>query len=121
MASMNPRRGDIVRVRLDPVIGSEQAGERPALVVSPDFINARGPIVLVAAITSQKTERVYPFEVLLEPPVGGLRLRSKVMLMHLRSIDKRRIVGSYGPIDASTQTLVDEAIRVATGLIQLDD
>jgi mRNA interferase MazF len=86
----NPKRGDIVRVRLDPVEGSEQAGERPALVISPDVINEHSPVILIAALTSQKTERVYPFEVLVEPPEGGLRRRSKVLLMQLRAVDKRR-------------------------------
>jgi mRNA interferase MazF len=118
---MNPRRGEIVRVRLDPVVGSEQAGERPALVISPDFINARGPLVMVAAITSQKTDRLYPFEVLIEPPEGGLRLRSKVMLMQLRSIDKRRIIGSFDVVSDVTLNHVDEAIKIATGLIALED
>lgn len=52
------RRGDLVRVRIDPVEGSEQGGERPALVVSPDLINEHSPVVLVIAITSRKTEKV---------------------------------------------------------------
>ena len=117
----NPKRGDVVRVRLDPVVGSEQAGERPALVVSPDFINDRGPIILVAAITSQKTERIYPFEVVIEPPDGGLRMRSKVMLMHLRSIDKRRLTGKYGQVSDAVMLAVDDAVRIATGLTNLDD
>jgi len=106
-----------VRVKLDPVVGSEQAGERPALVISPDLINDKSPIVLVAAITSQKTDRIYPFEVLIEPPGGGLRLPSKVMLMHLRSVDKRRLTGRYGAIDEETMAKVAEALKVATGLI----
>lgn len=122
MSSKNsPKRGDIVRVRLDPVEGSEQAGERPALVLSPDFINDRSPIILIAAITSQKTERAYPFEVVIDPPEGGLRLRSKVMLMHIRSIDKRRITGRYGAVEDATIARVEEAVKVATGLSRLED
>ncbi len=66
-----PRRGEIVRVRLDPVEGSAQGGTRPALVLSPDVINEHCPVVLIASITGKKTERVYPFEVLIEPPAGG--------------------------------------------------
>lgn len=116
----NPKRGDIVRVRLDPVVGSEQAGERPALVISPDFINDRSPIILIAAITSQKTERIYPFEVLVEPPEGGLRMRSKVMLMQLRSVDKRRIAGRYGSVSDAVMAHVEDAIRIATGITSLD-
>ena len=111
-----PRRGDVVRIRLDPVVGSEQAGERPALVISPDVINDHGPVILIASITSQKTKRTYPFEVLVEPPEGGLRYASKVMLMHLRSVDKRRLTGSYGRVSDETMRRVEEALKVATGL-----
>ena len=110
------KRGDVVRVRLDPVEGSEQGGERPALVVSPDLINQHSPVILIAAITSKKTDRVYPFEVLVESPEGGLRIRSKVLLIHLRSVDKRRIAGRYGMLNEQTMLHVDAAIRIATGL-----
>ncbi len=115
----SPKRGNIVRVRLDPIEGSEQAGERPALVVSPDIINQNSPIILIASITSQKTERVYPFEVLIEPPEGGLKYRSKVMLMHLRSIDKQRLTGHYGTVSAATMLRVEAAIKIATGITKI--
>jgi mRNA interferase MazF len=110
------RRGQVVRVRLDPVEGSEQGGIRPALVLSPDVINEHCPVVLIASITSKKTDRVYPFEVLIEPPEGGLTQRSKVLLMHLRSVDQRRLVGSYGIVSDQTMRAVEEALKVATGL-----
>ena len=116
-STSSPKRGEVVRVRLDPVVGSEQAGERPALVVSPDLINEQSPIILIAAITSQKTQRVYPFEVLIEAPEGGLRLRSKVMLMHLRSVDKKRLSGRYGAVTDETMARVEEALKIATGLV----
>jgi mRNA interferase MazF len=114
----NPARGDVVRVRLDPVVGSEQAGERPALVLSPDLINERSPVILIAAITSQKTDRVYPFEALIEPPEGGLTQRSKVLLMQLRSVDKERLTGRYGTISKATMQRVENALKTATGLTQ---
>jgi mRNA interferase MazF len=101
------------------VEGSEQAGERPALVISPDLINERGPLLSIAAITSKKTDKVYPFEVLLDPQEAGLTRPSKVMLMHLRSVDKRRLTGEYGRVGRETMLLVDEAIKVATGLIHM--
>lgn len=116
---ISPSRGEVVRVRLDPVLGSEQAGERPALVISPDLINERSPVILIASMTSQKTERLYPFEALIEPPEGGLALPSKVLLMQLRSIDKQRLVGSYGRVSEKTMQRVEEALKVATGLIRL--
>lgn len=113
------KRGDIVRVRLDPVVGSEQAGERPGLIISPDLINEHSPVVLLAALTTQKTDRVYPFEALIEPPEGGLKLRSKVLLMQLRAIDKRRLKGRYGSVSAETMLRVDQAIKIATGLTRI--
>ena len=114
--SQDPKRGEVVRVRLDPAEGSEQAGERPALVLSPDFINLHSPVVILAAITTKKTERVYPFEALVAPPEGGLKQRSKVMLMQIRSVDKRRLLGSIGKVSPTTMRAVDEALKVATGL-----
>lgn len=114
-----PKRGEVVRVRLDPAVGSEQAGERPALVISPDLINQHSPVVLLAALTSQKTERVYPFEVLIEPPEGGLKLRSKVLLMQLRSVDKGRLSGRYGEVSEATMQRVEDALKIATGLVKL--
>lgn len=115
----SPRRGEIVRVRLDPVVGSEQAGERPALVLSPDLINERSPVILIAAITSQKTDRIFPFEAVVEPPDGGLSVRSKVMLLQLRSVDKERLVGRYGKVSETTMQRVEEALKVATGLTRV--
>ena len=53
------RRGDIVRVRLDPTEGSEQGGVRPAVVLSPDLINASSPVILVAPLTTKKTDRLF--------------------------------------------------------------
>ncbi|MFN4217925.1 MAG: type II toxin-antitoxin system PemK/MazF family toxin [Candidatus Bipolaricaulia bacterium] len=112
------RRGDIVRVQLSPIVGSEQAGERPALVISPDVINEHSPVILIVPLTSKKTEHVYPFEALIEPPEGGLAQRSKAMLTHLRGVDKRRIREIHGRVSAETMHRVEEALKVATGLIE---
>lgn len=106
-------------MRLDPVEGSEQAGERPVLVVSPTFINERAPVILVAAITSQKTDRIHPTEVLIEPPEGGLPRRSKVLLLHLRSVSKTRITGHGGAVSDATMQRVAEAVQIVTGLVQI--
>lgn len=72
--------------------------------------------MLIASITTKKTERVYPFEVLIEPPEGGLKQRSKVLLMQMRSIDKRRLTGFHGTLSLASMTFVEAAIKVATGL-----
>lgn len=110
------KRGDVVRVRLDPTEGSEQAGERPALVLSPDVINRHCPIILIAPVTSKKTERIYPFEALIEPSEGGLPMRSKVLLMQTCSLDKSRLLGYYGHLSEETMLQVDQALKVAAGL-----
>jgi mRNA interferase MazF len=104
---------------LDPVEGSEHSGERPGLVISPDLVNEHSPVILVAAITSRKTERVYPFEVLIEPPEGGLAQRSKALLMQMRSLDKRRVLGRYGSLGEAAMGRVDVALRISTGLTPL--
>jgi mRNA interferase MazF len=113
------KRGDVVRVRFDPTEGSEQSGERPALVISPALINDRVPVVLVAPITSRKTDRAYPFEALIEPPEGGLRLRSKVMPLQLRCVEHVRITGRYGRVSDEVMARVDEALKIAVGLTRL--
>ena len=110
------RRGDVVRVRLDPVEGSEETGECHALVISPDLINEHSPVIIVAAVTSKNTDRVYPFEALIEPPDGGISTRSKVCLMQIRSIDKRRVIGRCGRVGRDTMQSVEEALRIATGM-----
>ncbi len=120
MAVSFPRRGEVVRVRLDPTVGSEQAGERPAIVISPNLINEHSSVVLIASLTSKRTESVYPFEVLIEPPEAGLTMRSKVRLMQLRSIDKSRIFASYGVVSEAKMLEIEEALRIATGLTRLD-
>lgn len=115
--TLSTQRGDVVRIRLDPVVGSEQGGVRPVLVISPDVINHHSPVILVAPITSKKTERAFRFEAIIDPPEGGLTLRSKVMLMQLRSIDKQRIISRLGTVSDETMRNVEHALQVATGMV----
>ena len=112
----NPKRCEVVQVHFGQPEGSEQAGTRPALVISADLVNEYSPVILVASITSRKTERVYAFEALIEPPDGGLLVTSKVSLIQIRGIDKRRIIGHYGSISEDAMERVEAALRVATGL-----
>lgn len=69
------RRGEVLLVRLDPVEGSEQGGTRPVVVLSSDILNEALPVLTVAAITSRKADRIFPTEVPLTPPDGGLSKR----------------------------------------------
>ncbi len=112
-------RGDVVRVRFDPTEGHEQAGVRPAVVLSPELINENLGIVMVAAITSKRLDIVLPIEVLLEAGDGGLKVDSKVMLMQTRSIDKRRVFSVYGTLSAETMKRIDMALSISTGLTRI--
>ncbi len=108
-------RGDIVRVDFEPVEGSEQAGTRPALVISPEIIN-RGDVIVAAPITSQKTDRVFAWESLIEAGEGGLTLLSKVMFRHTRGVSTSRIMGAYGTVSPETLERIEKPLKIAVGL-----
>lgn len=110
------RRGDVLTVRLDPVEGSEQGGTRPVLVVSNDVLNEALPVLMVAVITSKKVERVFPTEVLLQAPEGGLKKTSKVLLYQVRTISKDRIKSRLGAVNARTMSGVEQALSLALDL-----
>ena len=90
MAWNPPQRGDVLRVRLDPVEGHEQAGTRPVLTISSDVINQHSPVILVACITSQKVQRVFPFEAVIELPEGGLAISDMLAQIAL-GIEEQRV------------------------------
>ena len=90
------------------------------LIAAPQATgHLHSPVILVAAITTRKTERIYPFEALVEPPEGGLEQRSKVLLIQLRALDKRRILSRYGKLMPETMQRVEAALRIAVGLTRL--
>src|ERR1051326_2103080 len=86
-----PKRGEIFLVNFDPTLGAEIQKPRPALVIQNDIANRHSAITIVAAITSQFEEPLYPTEVLIQAPQGGLRTDSVALLNQIRSIDKRRL------------------------------
>jgi mRNA interferase MazF len=101
-AVIRPKRGEVYLVNFDPTVGAEIQKTRPALVVKNDMANRHSPITIVAAITSQVDESLYPTEVLIQPPEGGLSLPSVVLLNQIRSIDKRRLVRRLGVLTPAT-------------------
>lgn len=114
-----PRRGEIYFVDLDPIIGSEQGGHRPALVIQNDVGNQYSPIIIVAAITSRPSARPRLTDVSIQPGSSGLRLQSRVLLNQIRTIDKRR-VGSYvGHLTSEEMSKINEAITISLGLIPI--
>jgi mRNA interferase MazF len=116
---IRPRRGEIYLVNLDPTIGAEIQKTRPALVVQNDIANRHSPITRVAAITSQFDDPLYPTEVLVESPEGGLAIRSVVLLNQVRSIDTRRLIKRTGKLSPATMEQVDRAILISFGLMGL--
>jgi len=114
-----PRRGEVYLVTFDPTVGSEIQRTRPALIIQNDIANRHSPITIVAAITSQFEEPLYPTEVLITPPEGGLTTASVALLNQLRSIDRRRLVRRLGRVTEATMERVNRAMQLSLGLIQL--
>lgn len=108
-----PRRGEVYWVRLDPVVGSEIAKTRPAVIISNDIGNEFSARVIVAPLTTGGLERVYPFEVLIPAHEGGLPQASKVVLDQIRTLDKQRLGQRLGLLPPERMRAVDLAIRVS--------
>ena len=109
------RRGDLFYADLNPVVGSEQGGIRPVLVIQNDVGNHFSPTVVVAAITSQKAKNSLPTHILLED-VPGLAPTSLLLLEQLRTIDRKRLRGYIGRISKEKMLEVDAALAISIGI-----
>jgi mRNA interferase MazF len=118
-ALVPPQRGEVYLVNFDPTLGAEIQKTRPALIVQNNVANRHSAITIVAAITSQFDQPLYPTEVLISPPEGGLRTDSVALLNQIRSIDKQRLVRRLGTLKPETMERVDQAILISMGLIQI--
>lgn len=116
---MDIRRGDLVVADLSPVVGSEQGGLRPVLVIQNDVGNRFSPTVIIAAITSQIEKSKLPTHVELSAREFGLTRNSVVLLEQVRTIDKRRIQQKLGRLDSKTMELVDDALAISLGLVNI--
>ena len=110
------KRGDIYYADLSPVVGSEQGGMRPVLIVQNDVGNKHSPTVIAAAITSQTGKARLPTHISLTGRDGGLTKDSIVLLEQVRTIDKRRLREHMGHVDENVMNQVDSAIAVSFGL-----
>ena len=110
------RRGDIYYADLSPVVGSEQGGMRPVLIVQNDTGNKHSPTVIAAAITSQTGKARLPTHIELRAQSYGLSRDSVVLLEQIRTLDKSRLRERMGKLDDSTMNQVDSAISVSFGL-----
>lgn len=108
------RRGDVFYADLNPVVGSEQRGVRPVLVVQNDVANRLSPTVVVCALTSRLKKPFLPTHVLIRTSIerGG----SVALLEQLRTLDKRRLLRRIGHADPATMRRVDTALECALGL-----
>ena len=112
----NVKRGDIFYADLSPVVGSEQGGTRPVLIVQNDTGNKHSPTVIAAAITSQTGKAKLPTHISLTGREVGLTKDSVVLLEQIRTIDKRRLREHMGHLDEQQMAQVDDAIAVSFGL-----
>lgn len=116
---MQVRRGDIFFADLSPVVGSEQGGVRPVLVVQNDIGNKYSPTVIVAAITSQIDKAKLPTHVELKASLHGLERDSVVLAEQIRTIDKRRLREKVAHLEGVVMAQVDEALMISLGFQEL--
>ena len=115
---MNIKRGDIYYADLSPVVGSEQGGLRPVLIVQNDVGNKYSPTVIAAAITSRIGKTKLPTHIDIPRVDAGLAKDSIILLEQIRTIDKKRLKEKMGHLDEATMNSVNNAIQVSFGLDQ---
>ena len=109
-------RGDIYYADLSPVVGSEQGGLRPVLIVQNEAGNKFSPTVIAAAITSKTDKAKLPTHIELSAGISGLSKNSVVLLEQVRTIDKTRLKEKMGSVDATAMNKVDRALSISFGL-----
>lgn len=114
---MNIRRGDIYYADLSPVVGSEQGGLRPVLIVQNDVGNKYSPTVIAAAITSRVSKTKLPTHIDIYASKVGLAKDSVVLLEQIRTIDKVRLKEKMGHLDDDSMRSVNDALSVSFGLL----
>jgi mRNA interferase MazF len=110
------KRGDIYYADLSPVVGSEQGGLRPVLIIQNDVGNRYSPTVIAAAITSRMGKTRLPTHIDIYADKAGLSKDSVILLEQIRTLDKRRLKEKMGHLDESVMQRVDNAIAVSFGL-----
>ncbi len=111
---MNIKRGELYYADLSPVVGSEQGGVRPVLVVQNDTGNKYSPTVIAAAVTSRINKAKLPTHIEL-PQAYGLQKDSVILLEQIRTIDKKRLMSRIGQLPPATMSRVNKAILISLG------
>ncbi|PUB14462.1 type II toxin-antitoxin system PemK/MazF family toxin [Paenisporosarcina sp. OV554] len=115
---MNVKRGDVFFADLSPVVGSEQGGTRPVLVIQNDIGNRFSPTVIIAAITAQIQKAKLPTHVEIDAKKYGFERDSVILLEQLRTIDKSRLTDKITQLDDVLMEEVDEALEISLGLVK---
>lgn len=115
---MKVRRGDLYYADLSPVVGSEQGGVRPVIVVQNDIGNKYSPTIIVAPVTSQMNKAKLPTHVKLKGNKYGLPKNSVALMEQLRTIDKTRLREKIGTFSADIMSKIDEAIGISLAIEQ---
>ena len=113
---MNVKRGDIYYADLSPVVGSEQGGLRPVLIIQNDIGNRYSPTVIAAAITSRMDKTKLPTHIEIYAARAGLPRDSVILLEQIRTLDKRRLREKMGHLDEAAMARVNDAISISFGL-----
>lgn len=111
------KRGDIFYADLSPVVGSEQGGIRPILIVQNDIGNKFSPTIIASAITSQLTKAKLPTHIEIQSGKFGLPRDSVILLEQIRTLDKRRLKSKIGSLDDRTMNAVDRALLISLGFV----
>lgn len=111
------KRGDVFFADLSPVVGSEQGGVRPVLVIQNDIGNRFSPTVIVAAITAQIQKAKLPTHVEIDAKTYGFDRDSVILLEQIRTIDKQRLTDKITHLDDEMMERVSESLQISLGLI----
>jgi len=115
MSASQPCRGDVWTFDLDPVRGREQAGRRPALIISVDRFN-HGPAELLVMVPITSRQKGIPFHVPIAPPEGGVRQESFIKCEDVRSVSATRLSRYWGRVSPATVEAVEHRLRILLGL-----
>ncbi len=115
---MTIKRGELYYADLSPVVGSEQGGVRPVLVVQNDVGNKYSPTIIAAAVTSKINKAKLPTHIELSVGEFGLQKDSVILLEQIRTLDKRRLKERIGELSQVTMSKVDKAILISLGFIK---
>ena len=117
--NLDIKRGYLYYADLSPVVGSEQGGVRPVLIIQNDIGNKYSPTVIVAAITSQINKAKLPTHIEISAYEYGLNKDSVILLEQIRTIDKKRLREKIGCLDKNMMLKVDNSLQISLGLFTL--